>query len=210
MSFRIRRRRIRFACQAVVLVVAMIALTRYASSVVLGDNLHVVVPGKLYRSAQLSTGRLDDVIGEYDIACVLSLRQSNPPSEELVEEVEHLDRAGLPHDNVTLRVKTMPPPEALEHLIERFDHGPYPMLVHCQHGADRTGLAVTIWLALYGGKSVEEARNIALSWRTGHFEIGSARAIDAFFDLYQATANGQDLRTWMVETYPRLYGSTHT
>jgi protein tyrosine/serine phosphatase len=210
MSFRAFRRSTRFACQATVLVVVMIAFARYASSVVLGDNLHVVVPGRLYRSGQLSTERLDGVIDEHHIACVLSLRQSNPPSPELLQESEHLDRIALPHDNVTLRVKTMPTPDALVRLVERFDRGPYPMLVHCQHGADRTGLAVTIWLVLYGGKSVDEARAIALSWRTGHFEIGSARQIDAFFDLYQATSKGQDLRTWMLETYPRLCDATHT
>lgn len=209
MSFSLRSRRSRFFFSASLSGLVLVSVGAWASNVVFGDNLHVVVPGRLYRSAQLTVDKLDEVIEENGIASVLSLRKCDPASKELSMEMEHLGRIGVPHDNVKLRVSALPTPEALAQLVERFDAGPYPMLVHCQHGADRTGLAVTIWLVLYDGRSVEEARELALSWRTGHFGLGAARAIDDFFDLYSTTSHGQDLRSWMRDTYPRVFETAH-
>jgi protein tyrosine/serine phosphatase len=182
----------------------------YASTGVLGDNEHVVVPGKLYRSAQLSTSELDRMIAEHHLASVVSLRKSDPPAPELVQEQEHLDRLGLAHDNVPLSPLKMPRPDALVSLLARFDQGPYPMLVHCEEGADRTGLAMVIWLVVYEGRSVADARAQELSWRSGHFAFGQAHAMDDFFDLYERTSAGSDLRTWIRDTYPHLFDSHPT
>src|SRR5689334_15594118 len=127
---------------------AFAAFGIYASTGVLGDNIHTVVAGRLYRSAQLSTPTLDRVIADDGIRCVLSLRKADPPAPELAQEHDHLRAIGIEHDNVPLSPQKLPRPEALAQLIERFDQGPYPMLVHCEEGADRTGLAVVIWLVL--------------------------------------------------------------
>jgi hypothetical protein len=201
-----RTARRRVVIGAVTLLVLLCAgFGMYVSTGVLGDNVREVVPGKLYRSAQVSTETLGELIGEHHIACVLSLRKVDPPVPELVVEQEYLDHIGVAHDNVQLSPKKLPPPDALVRLLARFDAGPYPMLVHCEEGADRTGLAVVIWLVVYGGRSVADARASDLSWRNGHFSIGQAHAMDDFFDLYTSTAHGVDLRTWIRDSYPRLF-----
>jgi protein tyrosine/serine phosphatase len=104
----------------------------------------------------------------------------------------------------------LPPPETLARLLERFDAGPYPMLVHCEHGIDRSGLAAVVWLVVFDGVPVSEARARELSWRTGHISFGQAHAMSDFFDLYERTADGADLRTWIRDTYPRLYAERAT
>ena len=43
----------------------------------------------------------------------------------------------------------MPPPESLRALLAAFDAAPYPIIYHCQAGADRTGLVSAIYAAIY-------------------------------------------------------------
>lgn len=179
----------------------------YASTGVLGENIHTVVAGRLYRSAQLSIPTLDRVIAEHGVRSVLSLRKADPPAPEVVQEQDHLQAIRMEHENVPLSPQKLPRPEALAQILARFDQGPYPMLVHCEEGADRTGLAVVIWLVVYDQRTVADARAQELSWRTGHFSIGQAHAMDDFFDLYESTSGGVDLRTWIYDTYPHLYDS---
>jgi protein tyrosine phosphatase (PTP) superfamily phosphohydrolase (DUF442 family) len=190
---------------AVLFAVLFGAFGVYASTGVLGNNMHEVVRGEFYRSAQLSRADLDKIVAQHGIRFVLSLRKFDPPAPELLQEFRHLDEIGLAHANIPMSPTRLPKPEAIAALVERFDTGPYPMLVHCEEGADRTGLATVVWLVLRGGKSLAEARADELSVRTGHFAWGQAHAMDDFFDLYTRTANGKQLREWMLEDYPTLY-----
>lgn len=198
------KRRVLTACGAVVLAL-MSAFALYASTGVLGDNVREVVPGKLYRSAQLTIPALDELLARNHIVSVVSLRKDDPPAPEFALETAHLAELGLAHENIPMSPTRLPKPEAIASLVARFDQGPYPMLVHCEEGADRTGFAMVVWLVLYGEKSIAEARASELSIRNGHFSFGQAHAMDDFFELYGRTARGQSLREWMLGTYPSLY-----
>lgn len=169
-----------------------------------------VVPGLLYRSAQLSPRELDEVVDRYGIRYVVSLRKFDPPAPELRAEIEHLDARGIRHDNVAMSPTRLPKPEALAELLSRFDHGPYPLMLHCEEGVDRTGLATVVWLVVHAGRSLSEARARELSLESGYFAFGQAHAMDEFFELYESSARGQDLRSWILDTYPRLYGGATT
>jgi protein tyrosine phosphatase (PTP) superfamily phosphohydrolase (DUF442 family) len=172
---------------------------------VFGDNVHVVAPGKLYRSALMSSEGLESLIASAKIASVVSLRAADESEASFAAEIKLLHARGIELQKIPISAVKLPKPLRLEQLIERFDEGPYPMLVHCEEGADRTGLASVIWLVAYAGRSVEEARATELTWTKGHFAFGQAHAMDDFFDLYTKTARGQPLRDWILTTYPELY-----
>jgi protein tyrosine phosphatase (PTP) superfamily phosphohydrolase (DUF442 family) len=190
---------------AFVIALLFSAFGMYASTGVFGENLHEVAPDEFYRSAQLTRAELDALVARHGIRCVVSLRKCDPPAAEMVAEARHLDEVGLVRQNIPMSPTRLPTPEAIAALVERFDRGPYPMLVHCEEGADRTGLATVVWQVLHGGRSLGEARASDLSLRTGHFAWGQAHAMDDFFDLYTRTASGSSLREWMLEIYPTLY-----
>ncbi len=67
-------------------------------------------------------------------------------------------------------------------LFARIEH---PVLMHCKSGADRAGLASTLYLILHEGMAVEQAA-AQLSARYGHFKQADTGIIDAFFQQYLA------------------------
>jgi protein tyrosine/serine phosphatase len=79
---------------------------------------------------------------------------------------------------------------------------PKPMLVHCKSGADRTGLAVTIYLHVIKGLPLTEARR-ALSWRYAHFSWGKAGIVSRMLDAYEADnrATGIGFEEWVETRY---------
>jgi protein tyrosine/serine phosphatase len=64
--------------------------------------------------------------------------------------------------------------EAMQ-LIAVMRDAPKPLLIHCQAGADRTGLASALYLAAIAGKSEQVAEG-QLSLRYGHIPYSFSRA----------------------------------
>jgi protein tyrosine/serine phosphatase len=79
---------------------------------------------------------------------------------------------------------------------------PKPMLVHCKSGADRTGLAVTLYLHVIRGEPLEQARR-ALSWRYAHLSFGQAGVVHRMLDAYAAdrAATGIGFEDWVATRY---------
>jgi undecaprenyl-diphosphatase len=104
-----------------------------------------------------------------------------------------------------LSARKLPPPAKLAKLLTVLDTTPYPVLVHCQAGADRTGLVCTLYENIYQHVPIDQAEEQQLTWRDGHFSFGSAHPMNDFFNLYRNTGNGMDLRTWILKRYPAVY-----
>lgn len=107
-------------------------------------NLHVVLPGRVYRSAQLSPAELATVIKRYHIRTVINLRGKRPseawyPAELAVTQREHVQHIDLP-----FQAHTLPSVAELQQLVQQLAEQPQPLLLHCRQGADRTGLAAAL------------------------------------------------------------------
>ena len=78
----------------------------------------------------------------------------------------------------------------------------YPAVMHCKSGADRAGLAATLYLILHEGRPVREAVG-QLSARYGHFRFAKTGILDAFFALYrrEGEPKGLDFLTWVETEY---------
>ncbi|MEM6649652.1 MAG: hypothetical protein AAF603_05320, partial [Pseudomonadota bacterium] len=70
---------------------------------------------------------------------------------------------------------------------ELFDKIQYPAMMHCKSGADRAGLASTLYLFLKEERPLEEALD-QLSYRYGHVKSGKTGVLDHFFDTYKKAA----------------------
>jgi protein tyrosine phosphatase (PTP) superfamily phosphohydrolase (DUF442 family) len=147
-------------------------------------NEHEIVAGRVYRTAQLNPEQLERFVHEHNVKTVVNLR-GRPFNEWYPEEARATQALGISQEDVTTSANRLPPPGEIRRLIEIFDNSEYPILIHCQQGADRTGLASAMYLLLHTDADYATARH-QCSPRYGHLPVHTAVAMDEFFDLYEA------------------------
>lgn len=115
---------------------------------VLHNNIHAVLPGSVYRSAQLSPEKLAQVIQEDHLNSVINLRGENPAAPWYQAELAVAKQQHVALYNVRMAAFLMPTPAVFKQLVEVLLHAPRPLLIHCAGGSDRTGLASSVVLLL--------------------------------------------------------------
>ncbi len=129
-------------------------------------NVHVVDPGQVVRSAQLGPQRLDEVVRTYGIHSVLNLRGDNAGTPWYDEELRAAKADGLAHVDYALSAESDVTPAQMADLMRIVASLPKPVLIHCNAGADRTGLVSALY-EVSRGRPVAEAQR-QLSLRYGH------------------------------------------
>lgn len=185
----------------------LVAVAAEAARVFVGTNRHTVIPGKVYRSAQLGPDELARVIDREGIRTVVNLRGTGPEVAWYAAEARTTHAAGVCQEDVALSAKRLPAPGEVRRLVEVLDKTAYPILLHCQQGADRTGLAAAAVLLLHTDATLDRARR-QLWPRYGHINAGRTAVIDRFFLFYEAwlAATGQPhtpdrFRHWATREY---------
>ncbi|MDW8244698.1 MAG: tyrosine-protein phosphatase [Thermogemmata sp.] len=178
-----------------------------AGRVLIGTNVHTVIPGRVYRSAQLSQGQLEQLIAERGIRTVVNLRGCCPEMEWYMGDARATCRLGINQEDLTFSAKRYPHPGEVYRLVQVLEQAEYPLLLHCARGADRTGLASTLAVLLLTGCDLTQAR-WQLSVRYGHLAVGRTAAMDRFFDYYEAWLQQEGkrhsperLRQWIEQHY---------
>jgi hypothetical protein len=170
-------------------------------------NKHTVIPGRVYRTAQLKPQQLEAFIVEKGIRTVVNLRGVCSNMPWYIDECRITHAANVNQEDITFSAKRYPAPGEIQRLIEVYDHTAYPLVLHCQRGADRTSLASTIAMLLLTDATLDRARR-QLWPRYGHVAVGRTAAMDGFFDYYQAwlAARGkahtpEQFRAWVKADY---------
>jgi len=143
------------------------------------DNYHVVIPGELYRSAQMSAPRLREHIGRDGLRAVINLR---PETNALwhTREKEASQMAGVEYVDFPLAGDRAPSSQQTAALVIVLRRARRPVLIHCEHGADRTSFAVALYLSEAAGLSESQAR-AAFSIRYGHLAFTHVGCLDDAF-----------------------------
>ncbi|MDE2427328.1 MAG: dual specificity protein phosphatase family protein [Burkholderiales bacterium] len=121
----------------------------WANQVAVSGNLYRVTP-LLYRSARLQTGDVT-LLQSLGIKTVVSLRAFHSDSQLLAGSGIRLQRIGIHTWDIDDREVIL----ALRAITAGMKQG--PVLLHCLHGADRTGLITAMYRMLYQGWSKEQA-----------------------------------------------------
>jgi protein tyrosine/serine phosphatase len=136
---------------------------RWASMVDRSGNLHRMTDS-LYRSEQPLREHIE-LLQSLGIATVISFRAFH--SDWRLLETAAMHRYRIPMHTWHIRDREVI--DALSHIRTAEAHG--AVLIHCQHGADRTGLVSAMYRMVYQGWSKEEALDELLNGGFGFHAI---------------------------------------
>jgi protein tyrosine/serine phosphatase len=147
-------------------------------------NFHPITPGEAYRSAQLDQDELEHYIRKYAIRSVINLRGMHHDEKWYRDEIEVCRRLGAVHYDLDLSSDKAPTKTQLRDLLGLFENAPRPVLIHCQAGADRSGLAGALW-KLVVDRAPKSVACEQLSILYGHIPFGPTQVLDDFIDKYE-------------------------
>jgi protein tyrosine phosphatase (PTP) superfamily phosphohydrolase (DUF442 family) len=127
-------------------------------------NVHEVVPGVVLRSAQLSPTALEEVVAGHGVRSVVNLRGARPGRAWYDDELAVCARAGVAHFDFELSAEQDVPLARARDLVQLMASAPKPLLLHCQGGADRTGLASALYRVAVMRETPERAATELSTW----------------------------------------------
>ena len=114
-----------------------------------------VVPGQIYRSRQ-PAGLRYRVLADHNIKRDISLWEETKFPAILAEEEAACKKAGAEFVQIPV-LTALPSTEQIERFMVAVRSSPGPVLVHCEHGRDRTGFMLAAYRVLMQDWPVEEA-----------------------------------------------------
>ena len=160
-----------------------------------GGNRGVIAGGSVVRCGQPTGEGLRAAIRRDRVRSVLNLRGPNPDAEWYRVERAVCAEQGVVHVDMALATDLHLTRAQAVALLDILDRAERPLLIHCQWGSERTGLAAAFAELLSPGGS-----------------IASARAQFSPWYLYLPTGDGR-VMSGHVERYARYLaatGSTHS
>jgi protein tyrosine/serine phosphatase len=129
-------------------------------------RLREVVPGRFYRSGQLTEAGFADAVDQLGIRTVINVQDDVPDPDVLhsyldrrtLKESEVCRRLGIRYINlapdlVSRRI-AQPRPQAIDQFLDLMDdERNYPVLLHCKAGLHRTGVLAAVYRMQYEGWS---------------------------------------------------------
>ena len=175
------KRRIRVICLAGVLL--LLPATGYYVYEKCTGNFHAITANEAYRSAQLNKKQFEHYIKRYSIKSVLNLRGKNLNDQWYKDEINICEILGVAHYDIELSAGREPTDEETRILLETFYSAPRPILIHCQAGADRSGLVSAMWKFAVDKESKSQAGK-QLTFLYGHLPFGRTQAMNRFYERW--------------------------
>jgi hypothetical protein len=134
-------------------------------------RLREVVPGKVYRSGQLTAPGFACAVKRFGLRTIINLQEDYPDPDialgyftaDTIKESDLCRRLGVRFvfigpDTLPRRELTQARPVAIDRFLAILDNADsYPVLLHCRAGLHRTGVMTAVYRMEYQGWSKHEA-----------------------------------------------------
>ncbi len=172
----------------------------------LDDRISVVVKDKVYRRRQLSSGQLSHLIESEGIKTIINLRGAQPEETWYQQEKALANQYGITLTDIDFSANELPNVWEINYLYDVLKSADTPLLLHCKHGVDRTGMASALALIIKTDTPLLEAEK-QFSWRYGVAPFFPSVG-PLLFDAYeqQLGANKLEhtrarLKNWLAKEY---------
>lgn len=167
---------------------AFLSLVVYVAITASRNNLHTVVAGELYRSGQPSGDDIARYRRTLGIRTIINLRGENLGTAWYDQEIRSSHAQGVQHVDFRMSARKGLTNAEAWRLITLMRSLPKPILIHCESGADRSGLAAALYLAavrLADHRTAEDQ----LSLRYGHINspLGKGFGMNRTFDAMESS-----------------------
>jgi hypothetical protein len=156
---------------ALVLIIGVAPVVYFRMLYAHSKRLRVVVPGRVYRSGQLTAEGLEQAVAEYGIRTILNVQDEYPDPDlyqsfwsiRTIKEKACCDRLGVRYihlkpELISRRLVPQYRPPCIDEFLALLDDpANYPVLVHCHAGLHRTGVLIAVYHMEYEGWTPLEA-----------------------------------------------------
>ena len=171
------------------------------------SNFGVVVPGELYRSAQMGGASVASMVREHRIRTVLNLRGSHPESPWYRDERAATLEAGATQVDIPLSSCEWMSRAQARALLEVLETAERPMLIHCFHGSERSAMVSAFAMLLRPGSTLADAEAQFTPLHL-YFGLGDGVVTRRHLERYEDWLRGQSLahtpdrfRRWLGVEY---------
>ena len=147
------------------------------------------------------------MIDRRQIRTVLNLRGPNPETRWYLAERSAVLEAGATYVDIPLASDYWLTPEQARMLIETLDHCEPPLLIHCQMGAERTGLVSAMATLLREGSTPADADRqfspyyLFLPTSDGRIMRGHLRRYEQWLSSSRIPHSPETFRRWFSNSY---------
>jgi protein tyrosine phosphatase (PTP) superfamily phosphohydrolase (DUF442 family) len=170
-------------------------------------NIGTVEGGRVYRSAQLSPRGLKQVIRKYQIKSVINLRGANPDQPWYQTELQGTLDSSATQVDVPIASDQWLSHEQVGALLHVLDSVEYPVLIHCEWGAERTGLVSAVATLLRPGGTMEDARKqfsayyLFINMKDGRVMYGHLIQYERWLSALRQAHSPSTFRAWLEQHY---------
>jgi len=177
------------------------------------DNFHAVVEERVYRSAQLSENKLQKILVKKKLKTIINLRGENEGKKWYAKEKKIAEDNRVHYYSFRFVAHSLPNCTQLDALIEALKAAPRPLLLHCKGGADRTGLASALALAIEENSPLSELKQqfsllygvIPFTGSTGHLLFSQ---YENWLNENGSSHDRDKLLSWIKNFYVDSKGNT--
>ncbi len=130
----------------------------YAAYLQLSGSFHSVIAGQLYRSAQPTADQLASYVRANGIKTDINLRGYHPGEEWYDREVATAKDLRIEHIDFGMSASKMISPQRAAEIVSLMASASMPVLLHCQSGADRSGLVAALCVKEVAGWDDDKAQ----------------------------------------------------